>query len=167
MSQTIEQAVKHVVGVADCRVSDRPDEIIVTHALGSCLGVTAYDPAVGAGGMLHVMMPSASINPEKAKVNPYMFVDTGVPAFFRKMYEFGCQKKRMVIKVAGGANIQSRDSDKFAIGKRNFIMLKKLFWKNGILIDNDDVGGVKARTMYLEIATGNVWLSSSGNVSEL
>lgn len=154
--------MKHIVGVADMKTSDQAGDIIVTHALGSCLGVAVHDPVAGLGGLLHLLMPVSSINPEKAKSNPYMFVDTALPAFFKTLYSLGGVKKRLIIKVAGGANVQGKNTDRFAIGKRNYTMLKKIFWKNSILIEAEDVGGSKARTMYLEIGTGRVWLSNVG-----
>jgi len=159
--------VKHLVGVADMKLSRQPGDIIVTHALGSCLGVTAHDPVAKVGGMLHVMMPISKVNPDKAKANPYMFVDTGVPAFFEQIYKAGGNKGRLVVKVAGGANVQKSTKDNFAIGKRNHVVLKKLFWKNGILIESEDVGKDTARTMYLEIGSGRVWLSVAGNQKDL
>jgi len=162
-----EPAVKYTVGVADMKVADQPRTIIVTHALGSCLGIAAHDATACVGGLLHVMMPEARMNPEKAAANPFMFVDTGVPAFFRALYEAGAVKDRLVVKVAGGANVHHQGTDRFQIGKRNYMMLKKLFWKNGILIDAEDVGGAVPRTMYLEIGTGRVWLSTAGVDKEL
>lgn len=149
------------------KLSNQPGDIVVTHALGSCLGVSAYDPQAHVGGILHVMMPVSSVNPEKAKLNPYMFVDTGLPAFFKTLYSLGAQKQRLVVKVAGGANLQNGSSDRFAIGKRNYIALKKVFWKNGVLIQAEDVGGNKARTMYLHIDTGRVRLTSAGQERDL
>jgi len=154
--------VKHIVGVADMRVSDAPGDVIVTHALGSCLGVAAHDPMAGVGGLLHVMLPDARANRQKAAANPFMFVDTGVPAFFRALYEAGGVKARLVVKVAGGANVHNTENDRFQIGKRNYVILKKLLWKNNVLIDAEDIGGVSARTMYLAIGPGRVWLSSGG-----
>ena len=154
--------MKHIVGVADMKTSAATGDVIVTHALGSCLGIAVHDARAGVGGLLHVMMPVSSINPEKAKINPYMFVDTGVPSFFQKLYSLGCDKRQLVVKVAGGANVHGKDNDRFAIGKRNYMMLKKIFWKNGVLIESEDVGGGCARTMYLEIGTGKVWLSTAG-----
>jgi len=154
--------VKHIVGVADMKIASQKDDVIVTHGLGSCLGIAVHDPTAGVGGLLHVMMPLSGVNPEKAHDNPFMFVDTGVPEFFRCLYEQGALKSRMVVKVAGGANSQMRATDCFEIGKRNFIMLKKMFWKNGIMIKAQEVGGSDARTMYLEIGSGRVWLSIGG-----
>lgn len=159
--------MKHIVGVADMAVSSQAGDVIVTHALGSCLGITARDRTACVGGMLHVMMPQSGMSPEKAKANPYMFVDTGVPAFFSRLYDAGAAKSRLKVVVAGGASVQNVGSDRFAIGKRNFIFLKKLFWKNDILMDAEDVGGSHARTMYLDIGSGRVWLSTRGVTTEL
>lgn len=149
------------------KIANGDGDVLVTHALGSCLGIAIYDPTAKVGGMLHVMMPQCSINPEKAKVNPYMFVDSGVPEFFRAVMGQGAVKGRLVVKVAGGANVQDVGNDRFAIGKRNYMVLRKLLWQNGVMIKAEDVGGSVARTMYLEIGTGRVWLSTAGVEKEL
>lgn len=149
------------------KIATEPGDIVITHALGSCLGISVHDSTANVGGVLHVMMPMSKVNPEKAKANPYMFVDTGVPAFFGKIYQAGGKKERLVVKVAGGANVQSNTKDRFEIGKRNHVVMKKLFWKNGILIEAEDVGSNKARTMQLEIGTGRVTLSIAGTTTVL
>lgn len=159
--------LKHIVGVADMKVSSDPSDTIVTHALGSCLGIAIYDSVAKVGGLLHVMMPLSTLDPSKAKANPFKFVDSGVPEFFRAAYAAGAVKRRLVVKVAGGANVQANNEDRFAIGKRNYIVLKKILWKNGVLIEAEDVGGSVARTMHLEIGTGRVWLASGGETREL
>jgi len=145
-----------------------PGDVIVTHALGSCLGIAIHDATAQVGGLLHVMMPLSTIDEAKAKANPYMFVDTGVPQFFREAYAAGALKGRLVVKVAGGATTQQgMQQDRFAIGRRNYIVLRRILWKNGILIQAEDVGGTQARTMHLEIGTGRVWVHSNGEVREL
>jgi len=149
------------------KLSVEPGDIIITHALGSCLGVAVHDPVAHVGGLLHAMMPEGRMNQEKVVANPFMFVDTGIPILFRKLYEAGGVKDRLVVKVAGGANVHNVSNDRFRIGKRNYIILKKVFWRNNILISAEDVGGHAARTMYLEIGTGRVWLSSGGVEKEL
>jgi len=149
------------------KVSNQRGDVIVTHALGSCLGIAVHDPITAVGGLVHVMMPQGRMNPEKAAANPFMFMDTGVPAFFRELYDAGGAKARLVVKVAGGANVHNTGNDRFEIGKRNYIILKKLLWKNSVLIAGEDIGGASARTMYLEIGTGRTWLSTTGVEKEL
>lgn len=159
--------MKHIVGVGDMKISREAGDVLVTHALGSCLGVAVYDPVSVAGGLLHVMMPQSSINPQKAQANPYMFVDTAMPAFFRQLYTYGLAKERAKVFVAGGGNVHNVDSDRFAIGKRNYAILRKVLWQNGVLIAAEEVGGSEPRTMYLEMGSGRVWLSTAGVEREL
>lgn len=144
-----------VVDIADLRVSRDVTATLVTYSLGSCLGVTVYDPEVRVAGMVHFMLPESALSPEKAKVKPAMFADTGIPALFKAAYELGAQKKRMQVRVAGGSQLLD-DNGTFNIGKRNYVMLRKLFWKNGVLIEAEDVGGSVSRTLRMEVATGRV-----------
>jgi len=92
--------VNQIVGVAEMKISDKPGDVIVTHALGSCLGIAAHDPQAEVGGIFHAMLPSFEVNPAKAKDKPMMFIDLGTPIFFKSLYKYGCQKERLVIKVS-------------------------------------------------------------------
>ena len=157
--------MRHVVAVGDMKIG-RDDDLIVTHALGSCLGLVVYDPVERVGGLLHAMLPLSKINPAKAQANPYMFVDTGVPALFKALYEIGGQKSRMVIKAAGCGNPLGKN-EMFKIGERNYTILKKLLLKNNILLETEDVGGTTSRTIHLDVATGHTIISSNGQKREL
>lgn len=154
--------VRQTVGMADMKVSNRLEDVLITYALGSCLGITLFDPVAKVGGLLHVMLPSAELHQEKARRNPYMFVDTGVPRLFQESYRLGARKERVIVKVAGGAAAKNEEEDRFQIGKNNFLMLRKLFWKNGVLITAHDVGGRDSRTLSVEVATGEVVLKTNG-----
>ncbi len=155
-----------VVDIADCQVSADREDTLVTYSLGSCIGVTIWDPQVHVGGMIHYMLPESSLSPEKAKLKPAMFADSGVPTLFRAAYELGAVKKRLIVKVAGGSQLLD-DNGTFNIGKRNYVMLRKIFWKNGILIDSEDVGGSISRTVRLDVGTGEVTLKTRGKETKL
>jgi chemotaxis protein CheD len=160
--------VRQVVPMAGMGVSVNPDDELVTYALGSCLGVVVHDPEAHVGGLLHAMLPLSSSDPEKAAQNAALFVDTGVPALFRACYERGARKERMVVRVAGGASLTpAEEDDLFQIGTRNMVVLRKLLWKNGVLLRAQDVGGRLSRTVSLCVGSGQVMVKSSGNVYEL
>lgn len=150
--------MKHTIGIADMKISAAKDDILITYALGSCLGIAIYDPVAQVGGLIHIMLPLSSVNPEKAQNNPLMFVDTGVPMLFKNCYKAGANKERLIVKVAGGASLNHHDDDQFQIGKRNFTMLRKLLWKNNVLLNAYDVGENHSRTMSLNIGSGEVVL---------
>ncbi|MBM4333035.1 MAG: chemotaxis protein CheD [Deltaproteobacteria bacterium] len=154
--------MKVIVGIADMRVANDPESTLITYALGSCIGVALYDPAVKVGGLLHYMLPESQLDPAKAQKNPCMFGDTGIPLLFREMYKWGAEKRRIVVKVAGGAQVMD-PTGYFNIGKRNYTSLRKTLWMNSILIEAEAVGGNVNRTVYLEISSGKVWVKTSGD----
>ncbi|HYA14968.1 MAG TPA: chemotaxis protein CheD [Syntrophales bacterium] len=151
-----------VIGISDLKVSNNVNDILVTYALGSCIGVAIYDPVVKVGGLLHFMLPESSLDPKKAGENPAMFADTGIPLLFKSCYKFGADKKRMIVKVAGGASILD-DSNFFRIGQKNITAVRKLFWKNNILIEGEDTGSNYNRTISIHISTGKVFLKTAHN----
>ncbi len=154
------------IDIADFAVTKDPGAVLVTYALGSCIAVIAYDPVVKAGGMIHYMLPLSKASPEKASRNPAMFADTGIPLLFQELYKLGCEKQRMTVKVAGGGALYD-DKGMFNIGKRNYTVMRKMFWKNDIIIAAEDVGGSKSRTARLHIATGRVVIKSGREEVEL
>lgn len=153
--------MKIIVGIADMGVSRDQQSGLITYSLGSCIGVAIYDPVAGVGGLLHYMLPESQIDPQKAQKNPFMFADTGIPMLFKEAYRVGASKSRIVVKVAGGSQILD-DSGFFNIGKRNYMALRKILWKNNVLIKAEDVGGQVSRTVRMDLATGKVFLRYSG-----
>ena len=150
-----------IVGISDVRVSNNIGDVLVTYALGSCIGVAVYDPVARVGGLLHYMLPDSTLDPEKAKEKPAMFADTGIPQLFKACYQLGAEKKRMIVKIAGGASILD-DTNYFRIGQKNIMALRKIFWKNNVLIDKEDTGKNFNRTVRLHIGSGQVLVKTSG-----
>jgi chemotaxis protein CheD len=155
--------VKHVVGIADIRVSAGTDDSLITYGLGSCLGITIHDPIARVGGLLHIMLPDSSIDPVKARINPCMFADTGFPKLVDDCIAAGASQERMVLKAAGGSCARGNEEDDYyKIGSRNFLMLQKLLGEKGLLLAAYDVGGSHSRTMSLDILSGEVLLKVNG-----
>ena len=160
--------MRHVVGIADMKLSANACDFLITFALGSCLGIALYDPMAHVGALLHIMLPDSTIDPLKAQQNPWMFADTGFPKMLNECLAAGARKERLILKVAGGACAHGNpDEDYFQIGKRNFVMLRKILWQTGILLRAHDVGGSESRTMSLELGNGEVQLRISGVTKSL
>jgi len=147
----------HIVDIADYHVAkvNGQTPTLITYSLGSCIGVAIWDRVTQVGGMLHYMLPDSSISPDKAQKSPAMFADTGLPLLFKSAYKLGAEKKRLAIKIAGGSQLLD-DEGTFNIGKRNYLILRKIFWKNGVMIDREHVGGSLSRTMRLDVSSGRV-----------
>lgn len=157
-----------IVDIADLKVVKANGEAakLITYSLGSCIGVAIYDPATKVGGMLHYMLPESSVSPDKAKQNPAMFADTGLPSLFKNAYKLGAEKKRLVVKIAGGSQLLD-DNGAFNIGKRNYAILRKIFWKNGVMISGEHVGGSLSRTLKLDLQSGRVTVKSKDGEVEI
>lgn len=150
-----------IVDIADYQISNSPGDILVTYSLGSCVGVVIYDPVVRIGGMIHCMLPLSKVDRNKAEQRPAMFVDTGMQLMLNQLFDGGVRKSRLKIAVAGGAHVLNDDSI-FKIGERNFTVLRKILWKNSMLMNVQEVGGSISRTIRLHIGSGRFTIKSQG-----
>lgn len=145
-----------VVGVGDCQLSADPASVLVTYALGSCIAVVIWDPAAQVGGLLHFMLPEAGrTRGAEAVAQPYRYADTGTPLLFRAAYRMGADKRRLVVRLAGGAAVVN-DGGLFNIGKRNYAAVRRILWQAGVMVHGEDVGGAVSRTVRMEVGTGKL-----------
>lgn len=169
MSQTLRSAkglTELRIGIAEMAVSDEPDETLVTYSLGSCIGLSLYDSNLGLAGMIHCMMPLASESNRDALKNPCLFVDTGVVHLLSEMFKLGARSEHMAAKVAGAASNMD-EGRLFRIGDRNYAVLRRVLWKNDILIAGEDIGGDEARTLALEVSSGRTFVKKRGVIVQI
>lgn len=152
-------AQRVVIGVGDMATSNNMQVILSTYALGSCIGVIAYDYGLKTGGILHLMLPESTICPEKAEKQPAMFADSGLPLFFKQLIGMKVERSRLRIFVAGGASVIS-GSDPFRIGERNAKATLDYLAKNNYPIAHTEIGGTINRTIHLELNTGSVTMKT-------
>lgn len=150
------------VDIADAKVSVDPENVLATYSLGSCIGVCLYSQAGQAGGMLHYLLPDSSANPQKAMENPFTYADTGMKTLLEELASMGVRKNQIKVKIAGGAQRLKVTAEGFDIGKRNYLAIRKILWKNGMFIEAEDVGGCSLRTLYMCITDGVVIVKSNG-----
>lgn len=152
------------VGIGDMKFG-RQEGTIITYALGSCVGVTFYDPEIKLGALLHVMLPQSN----GRETNVFKFADTGIRETLRKLSAFGGVKSRYICKIAGGAQMfaMGGDGDLGHIGERNVESVKRTLQAEGIRIKSQDVGGNSARTMLIELETGTVKLRTIGKPEKI
>ncbi len=155
-----------IVGIGDCKVSNNPEEELVTYALGSCIAVIVYDKWEKIGGMLHFMLPDSSINPDQAKIKPNMYADHGIPMLFDHLYKLGAKAGRLCIKIVGGGQFHD-PNQVFNIGKRNILAARKIIWQMNLMITADLTAGTDSRTVTLNMETGTSIVKVGMNTSEL
>ncbi|MEZ3488081.1 MAG: chemotaxis protein CheD [Lachnospiraceae bacterium] len=148
------------VGIADMKIT-RQEGVLITYALGSCIGISFYDPMIKLGALLHIMLPERG---RASDANLYKFADSGIQETLRKLCAFGAVKKRMVCKIAGGAKMfEMKGCGGLGnIGERNAQNVKRILMAEGLRVASEDTGANYARTMLLDVATGKVYVRSAG-----
>lgn len=147
------------VGIGDMKFA-RGDSVVITYALGSCIGITFYDPLIKLGGLLHVMLP-ARVDPNDPKV--FKYADSGIRETLRKLTAFGLVKSRTVVKIAGGAKMfEVKGGNLGNIGQRNIESVHTILRQEGIRLLAEDVGGNVARTLLFDVVSGQGCIRSYG-----
>lgn len=140
------------VGIGDLKVCRVPD-VLVTYALGSCVGICLVDSQAGVGGLSHIMLPD-STSGVNGSAMPMRFADTAIPMLIRQMEQLGASKARIKAKIAGGATMFATASDKFNIGERNVAAVKRILMSNRIPILAEDTGLDYGRTQFFYPESG-------------
>ncbi|WP_410769233.1 chemotaxis protein CheD [Fontibacillus sp. BL9] len=148
------------VGMADLNVI-RGQGLIRTTGLGSCVGVTLFDPLLKMAGLAHVMLPSSEIAREGA-LNIAKYADTALPELVRKLTALGASQSRLVAKMAGGSQMFTfaGTGDSMRIGPRNAESCKAMLSELGIPLLAEDTGGNYGRTIELDCETGILFIRS-------
>ena len=152
---------KLTVGIADMKMA-QGSGILITYALGSCIGLCFHDPRLHLGALLHVMLP---LNMEAGRKNPLKYADTGIRETLRQMEAKGANRSRMTVKIAGGAKmfeISDKSSNLGNIGQRNIESVHTILRQEGIKLIAEDVGGKVARTLLFDVVSGQGCIRSYG-----
>ncbi|MCM1298456.1 MAG: chemotaxis protein CheD [Firmicutes bacterium] len=148
------------VGISDWKVGKAPD-IIVTYALGSCVGTCIFDKVTGICGMSHIMLPDSVAAEGSANFNRMKFADTALPDMVNEMIKKGAAKGRLQAKIAGGALMFATKSEQFNIGERNVAAVKAALRKLNIPIIASDTGLNYGRTVFFHTDEYKVVIKST------
>ena len=148
------------IGISDLNVARSPD-VLLTYALGSCVGICLYDRAKKIGGLSHIMLPDSSAS--HGAPQPYRFADTAIPILIQKMVLLGANKRALTAKIAGGARMFSTASNNSLsnIGQRNVVAVKEALAKQGIPIIAEDTGKDFGRTLFFTVEDGMMHIKSA------
>jgi chemotaxis protein CheD len=140
------EARRFTIGIAEQKITQAPDKL-VTLGLGSCIGLVLYDPVVRIGGMVHIMLPSASDS--LAVTNRFKFADTAIADMIKLMAAAGAARQRLLAKMAGGAHMFSIASTMniLNVGQRNIDMCRQVLSRGQIKIVSEDTGGTCGRSI--------------------
>lgn len=157
---------KLVVKISDMAVSSNPEDILITYALGSCLGLALIDPVLKIGGLLHCLLPEGKDKAGTEDFNPLKYVDTGVPVLYKECYKYGATKRSLKAYAFGCASIQGA-ANIMNIGERNYATLRRILWKNNVFLEKEFIGGSQSRTVEIQLSSSLILLKESGSLTEI
>ena len=152
------EANKITIGIADMKLA-RGQGMLITYALGSCIGICLHDPLLKLGAMVHIMLP---VNMETNRTNTMKYADTGLRETLRQMEAMGANRTRITAKIAGGAKMFETGAALGNIGQRNIESVHLNLKKEGIRLLKEDVGGSVARTLLFDVNSGLGCVRCSG-----
>lgn len=150
-----------VVGIGGMAIA-KPGEILVTYALGSCVGICLYDDTTKIAGMAHILLPnSQGFDAEGEKA--YKFADIAILKLIELMIKSGARKSNIKAKIAGGAQMFASMNSTLLmdIGKRNVEATKSILAANKIPVIKEDTGKNYGRTQYLDPENGIMTIKSA------
>lgn len=147
------------VGIGGWAVSEDPDDLLKTYALGSCLAVLAYDRLRHIGGMIHLALPDSGKVRDQEHYPAAYFADSGISLLVRQMEDLGSCRRNWWIKLIGGAAMMDQTGI-FDIGKRNILAAKRILWQHGLGPIAEDTGSDHSRTVSLQVSDGATTISS-------
>lgn len=135
--------------------------VLVTYALGSCIGLCFHDPRLRLGALLHIMLP---INMETGRAHPLKYADTGIRETLKQMEAKGASRSRITVKIAGGAKMfeVTGGNGLGNIGQRNIESVNTILKRENIRLLGQEVGGKVARTLFFDVSTGQSCVRSYG-----
>lgn len=151
-----------VIGMGERQVSRSPAVVLACIGIGSCIAVCAYDMVTKVGGMAHIVLPVWDGN---EKSNPGKFADTGIPLLFEEMIRNGGSKSRMVLKLAGGAQMSLAPgiTNAFRTGERNLVeVMAALERLKAPRVVASETGGNRGRTVRMYLCSGRVTVKNAG-----
>ncbi|WP_292485265.1 chemotaxis protein CheD [Methanohalobium sp.] len=147
-----------LVKMADFAVAKNPENL-KTMSLGSCVGITLYDPSKKVGGLIHAMLPSSEN--ARSTNNRAKFVDTSIPYLVDELVKNGVAKRRLEAKLVGGADMFSMgNSGTINVGRNNVKKAKEVLSNLDIPLVAEETGGNHGRTTTMDTSDGAVFIRS-------
>lgn len=163
MTAPTSDARRISVGIGQLAISKNPGEVLIAYGLGSCIGVSCWDPQAKVAGLAHILLPSADgKRPDERE--PARFADIGIDLLIARLAESGAVARRLVVKLAGGAAVLGpANAEKFKIGERNAEAIKERLKRHGLSPAATDIGGTRGRTLELHPASGKTFVRTAAS----
>lgn len=128
--------------------------ILSSLGIGSCVAIMLHDPATRVGALAHVLLPHESLSRDRSR--PAKFASTAPALLLDEMRRHGATGA-VVARIAGGASMfGGLLSTGINMGERNVEAVREALREQALPIVGEDTGGDHGRSVYFDVATGEV-----------
>lgn len=144
--------IEIIVPPGDCRFSPDPNCRLITRRIESSIALAVHVPKLRLGALLRFTAPNSAIDP--SQTSPWVFADTAIPLFLERLRSIGLSNRDLLVYAIGGA--AGVEGEAGASGKSNDLAMRRLLWREGVLLSGDDTGGSATRSVWLDAGTGRI-----------
>ena len=150
--------IRDSVNVGDAAVM-REQGVLASLGLGSCVALMLYDRATRIGALAHIQLPHEALSRTPGK--PSKYASTAVAHLLELMRAIE-RVHAPEARVVGGASMFATllNGGGINMGERNVVATRRALVAAGIPLIAEDVGGDFGRSVYFDVATGEVRVTS-------
>lgn len=144
--------VQHSISVGEMHASPTPVE--VRTLLGSCVAACLYDPVAKVGGMNHFLLPKGS----PTELLNARFGVHAMETLINELMREGADRRRLVAKLFGGANVLAVVTQRPTVGERNAEFARAFLEREKIPLQASRLGGENGLEVRFHTHTGRVFV---------
>jgi len=145
------------VAIGEVSISEKRG-VLRTTAIGSCIGLTFYDPVTKTGALAHIMLPGKA--PKHRKSGKTKYAGNAIDQVLAGMSSMGVKARHLKVSLAVAGNILAKHND--TICDEILASVLETLNDRKLSIEGQDTGGTRARTLSLDLQTGKVVCEKSG-----
>ncbi len=144
------------VGENECRLARQGERLIARGILADVV-VAIQVPAAGFAAMLRFNVPEES-NVSRPRLEAlWAFADQALELLFKSIRSMDIASDAVKVSAVGGADIAGVT---FGRGKQLALAVQRSFWRHGVMLSGNDLGGSQTRLVWLESSSGRLIVRS-------
>ncbi|MBY0405244.1 MAG: chemotaxis protein CheD [Cyanobacteria bacterium] len=154
-----------ILALGEILVTKTATVVISIPNLGSSMALVFFEPKLHLGAMAHIVLPESTLEDRRPDESPWKYADLAVPELIRLFTAAGGEPKTASIRLVGGAqmfNFGGGGGNLLNVGARNATAIRAALAKNGLMIEDADIGGNKGKKIEFKIATGDILVKPIG-----
>lgn len=146
-------------------------ERLLARQVSSDVALAIRIPGAGFAALVRFSLPEIKPNVESSEslANPWIHAESAIPLLIDTLRSLSLQFSKLSAYAVGGANESVNVAEPYtrSLGHRNQLALRRILWREGILLRGQDLGGSCSKSLWLETATGRAIVrTDSGQVNE-